>query len=238
MKKLLLVLLLVFAVFAAKDIISGRSPLASLTGPATMVNRFPPSSPLYAQQQYLVDRFNAEPALRKRFAGIVTSKGLYAEMQTALRRGAGSLGEQRITAMFKAMSSVVPRLPPQSCAKLLVPRNDFDEELGEDLRRALEVLPPVQHKRITDFYLDALLAEVHDLPINSASPQAREYALQALSTTYHGAEAERITRVLQAPMSTSVEDRCWAAGTMLLAMSQLSPDNAVTMARIMWSPQG
>lgn len=238
MKKLLVVLLLVFAVIAAKDLISGRSPLASLTGPVTMINHFPPSSPLHAQQQYLVDRFNAEPALRKRFAGIVSSKGMYAELQTALRRGAGSLGDQRLTGLLKAMSAVAPRLPQQSCAKLLVPRDDFDEELGEDMRHALEALPPAHHKRFIDFYLDALLAEVNDLPVKQVSQEAREYALHELSFTYRGAEAERITRVLQAPMATSAEDRCWAANTLMMAMSQLSPSNAVTMARIIWTPKG
>jgi len=237
-EKLFVVLLLALAVIGAKQMLSGRSPLAALTGPVTMVNRFSPGSPLYAQEQHLVDRFNAEPALRERFAGIATRKGMYAEVRTALSRGASSLGEQRLIGLLKAMSAVTPRLPPPSCAKLLLPKDDFNEEPGEDLRHALESLPPVQHKRFTEFYLDALLAEVNDLPIIPVTQEAREHALFELSRNYQGAEATRIAGVLQGPSAASAEDRCWAANTLMLAMSQLAPSNAVAMARIMWAPRG
>lgn len=238
MKKLLVVLVFVVAVIGAKQMLSGRSPLAALTGPVLMVNPYSPGSPLYAQQQYLVDRFNGEPALRERFAGIATSKGLYAEVQTALGRGARSLGNQRLIGMTKAMSAVAPRLSPHSCAKLLLPRDDFDEELGEDMRDALESLPPMQHKRFTDFYLDALLASVNDLPIIAVTQEDREHALFELSANYRGEPGQRIARVLQAPTAASEEDRCWAANTLLMTMSQLTPTNTVTMARIMWGSKG
>lgn len=238
MKKLFVLVLLVLAVIGAKQIFSGRSPLAALTGPVVMVNPYAPGSPLYAQQQYLADRFNSEPALRERFAGIATRKGLYAEVQTALSRGARSLGQQRLIGLLKAMSAVTPRLSPHSCAKLLLPKDDFDEELGEDFRHALESLPPTQHKRFTDFYLDALLADVNNLPVIAVTPEAREHALYELSANYRGEPGQRIARVLQAPAAASEEDRCWAANTLFMAMSQLAPSNAVAMARIMWAPKG
>lgn len=59
-----------------------------------------------------------------------------------------------------------------------------------------------------------------------------------LSANYRGEPGQRIARALQAPGAASEEDRCWAADTLFMAMSQLAPSNAVAMARIMWAPNG
>lgn len=97
MEKLIAILfLVVLAAVVGKNLLSGNPvlPLRVLSG--EIQNPHPAASPLHAQQQVFVDRFNADPELRARFAGTFSSKGLYAELSGAKQLTFG----QRIAAVF------------------------------------------------------------------------------------------------------------------------------------------
>lgn len=234
MKKLLIVVvLLIVAAVVYKEMGKGGVPaLRVLSG--EIKNPYPPGSALHAQQQEFVDRFNADPALRERFAGTFTSKGLYAEMNRALKRGARSLGSAQLISVTRAMAAVIPRLPQKSCAKLMRPRDDFDHELGADMRAALERLPPVHHRNFWNFYLDALKSEIEqrpELPVNKA---AQQMALNELGARYPGQFGERLIGVINNPAGAADEDACWAINSMVHTSTQLSPDHAEVLARLIW----
>lgn len=234
MKKLLIVVvLLIVAAVVYKEMGKGGVPvLRALSG--EIKNPYPPGSALHAQQQEFVDRFNVDPALRERFAGTFTSKGLYAEMNRALKRGARSLGSAQLISVTRAMAAVIPRLPQKSCAKLIRPRDDFDRELGADFRAALERLPPVHHRNFWNFYLDALKSEIEqrpELPVNKA---AQQMALNELGERYPGQFGERLVGVINNPTGSADEDACWAINSMVHTSTQLSPDHAEVLARLIW----
>jgi hypothetical protein len=217
-----------------KNLLSGNGvlPLQSLSG--QLQNPYPPGSALYAQQQVFVDRFNADPELRARFAGTFSSKGLYAELTRALQRGARSLDSKQLLSLTKAMAAVIPRLPQHSCAKLIRPRDDFDPELGADFRAALERLPPHHHRNFWEFYLQALKAEIQQLPEIPVDMAARERALLDLGSRYPGQFGQRISAVFANPSGAADEDACWAMNTITHTSTQLSPDHAEQMARLLW----
>lgn len=233
MKKLLLLLVvLVLGAVAAKELLSDRPVLLQSRG--EMVNPYPAGSALHAQQQLFVDRFNADPALRDRFAGTFTSKGLYAELTNALQRGARSLDSTQLITVTRAMAAVIPRLTQANCAKLIRPKDDFDPVLGADVRSALERLPPHHHRGFWEFYLQALQAEVRDLPERPLDMAARERALADLGSRYTGPFGERLAKVLANPVAAPDEDACWAINTLTHTSTQLSPDHAEAMARLIW----
>lgn len=235
MKKLLIVVvLLIAAAVVYKEMGRGGGAPAMLRISGEISNPYPVGSPLHAQQQEFVDRFNADPALRERFAGSFTSKGLYAEMNRALKRGARSLPSAQLIAMTRAMAAVIPRLPQKSCAKLMRPRDDFDPELGADMRSALERLPPVHHRNFWNFYLDALKSEIELRPELRIDPAARERALNELGQRYPGRFGERLVGVLNNPLGAADEDACWAINSMVHTSTQLSPDHAEAIARLIW----
>ncbi len=238
MKKLLaVVFLLVLAAVVGKNLLSGKSALVLPGMDREMVNPYPPGSSLHAQQQVFVDRFNADPKLRARFAGTLTSKGLYAELNRALQRGARSLDSRQLMSLTKAMAAVIPRLPQDSCAKLIRPRDDFDLALAADFRDALERLPPQHHRNFWEFYLQALKAETQQLPEKPIDMPARERALLALGSRYPGQFGQRISAVFANPMGAADEDACWAINTLTHTSTQLSPDHSEQMARLLWGGQ-
>lgn len=235
MKKLIAILfLVVLLAVAGKQLVTGEGPLPLGRSMGMMVNPYPPGSALHAQQQVFVDRFNADPELRARFSGTFTSKGLYAELTRALQRGARSLDSGQLMTMTKAMAAVIPRLPQHSCAKLIRPHDDFDEALGADFRAALERLPPHHHRNFWEFYLQALKAEIQQLPEKPVDLAARERALLELGARYPGQFGQRISAVFADPVAAADEDACWAINTLTHTSTQLSPDHAEQMARLLW----
>lgn len=237
MKKIIWLLVLVAVVFGARQYLSGGGSLPGMA-PPRFENPYPASSPLHAQHQAFVDRANADEGLRKRFAGIIGSKGLYAELKLALMRGAHSLEGPLLINATRAMAAVIPRLPERSCAKLMRPRDDFDPELERDARAAFERLPSRHHQNFLEFYLRALQAEVHDAPKVKADPQARERALRHLGEAYPGVFGERLAGVLRDPRRASDEDACWAINSMTHTATQLDPESAEALSRLLWGGEG
>lgn len=234
MKKLLIALvLLIAAAVAFKELRSGGIDLVKADG--GIVNTLASTSPLYAQQQQFVDRFNADPQLRERFAGTFTSKGLFAEVQMALKRGGQSLDGPSLVKVTKAMAAMIPRLPQHSCAKLMRPADDFDLALGRDIDAALERLPAIHHYNLWDFYLRALKAEVTNAPVLRIDPVARQNALMLLGEKFPGRFGERLAAVVRDPVGASDEDACWAINTLTHNATQLSPDSAEALARLIWA---
>jgi len=228
---------IVLVAVVGKQLATGEGPLPLGGSSAVMVNPYAPGSALHAQQQVFVDRFNADPELRARFAGTFTSKGLYAELNRALQRGARSLDSAQLMSLTKAMAAVIPRLPQRSCAKLIRPRDDFDLALGADFRAALERLPPQHHRNFWKFYLQALKAEIQQLPEKPVDLAARERALLGLGSRYPGQFGQRLSAVFADPMGAADEDACWAINTLTHTSTQLSPDHAEQMARLLWGGQ-
>ena len=225
---------IVLVAVVGKQLATGEGPLPLGGSSAVMVNPYAPGSALHAQQQVFVDRFNADPELRERFAGTFTSKGLYAELTRALQRGARSLDSAQLMSLTKAMAAVIPRLPQHSCAKLIRPRDDFDPALGADFRAALERLPPHHHRNFWEFYLQALKAEIQQLPEKPIDQAARERALLELGARYPGQFGQRIAAVFANPVGAADEDACWAINTLTHTSTQLSPDHAEQIARLLW----
>src|SRR5688500_1534770 len=152
MKKLIVVVVLaVLAGIVWKE--SSRGGVALLRVEGELRNTQAPNSPLHAQEQVFIDRFHADPALRERFAGTFSSKGLYAELDRAMRRGAQSLDGPVLVGAMTAIAALMPRLPEHSCAKLARPRDDFDRALSADITATLSRLPAVHHRRLWEFYL-------------------------------------------------------------------------------------
>lgn len=237
MKKLVWLLVLVAVVVGAKEYLSGGGALPGLA-PARFENPYPSTSPLHAQHQGFIDRANADEALRKRFAGRLATKGLYAELKLALARGARSLDGPKVVSATRAMAAVIPRLPRHSCAKLMRPRDDFDPELERDARAAFERLPPKHHQNFLEFYLRALQAEVQDAPPVPRDPEARERALRFLAEAYPGVFGERLAGVLRDPVGASDEDACWAINSMTHTVTQLDPQSAEALSRLLWGGEG
>ncbi|KFN48425.1 hypothetical protein [Arenimonas metalli] len=236
MKKLLLILALVIgAAVVGKSLLSDQPVLLLASG--ELKNPYAPGSALHAQQQEFVDQFNADPQLRDRFAGTFTSKGLYAEMDAALRRGARSLDGAQLISVTRAMAAVIPRLQQANCAKLMRPKDDFDRVLGADVQGALERLPPRHHLNFWRFYLAALKAEVNDLPERPIDLAARERALMELGRRFNQNDVARLQRVVQDPRSAPDADACWAINAFTHNATQLSPDHAEALARLIWGGQ-
>lgn len=201
-------------------------------------NPYPPGSALHDQHQSFVDQANADPKLRERFARTLDSKGLYAELQLAMARGAQSLDAATVVGATRAMAAVIPRLPEESCAKLMRPRDDFDEALGRDVRDAFERLPPRRHQDFLEFYLQALKAEVHGLPRRPVDPEARQRALGHLGDAFPGTFGQRLQGVLNNPARASDEDACWAVNSLTHTSTQLDPESREVLSRLIWGGEG
>lgn len=230
MKKLLLVLVALAAiVYFGKKLASGQPLFAASR--VTLVNPYAPSSPLHADHQAFVDKFNANDKLAERYSGVIDSKGLYAAWQAALRQGARTLSGDRLIEVTRSQVAILPRMSEAGCAKLIRPRDDFDEVLGADIRQAVEQLPPRHHKAMTSFFHDALVAEMDGKPVISVDDAALNGALQALGQRYPGEYGERLVRVMKDPVGASDEDACWALNTLLHTATQLPPDHAEAFLR-------
>lgn len=230
MKKILFALVaLVALAMLGKNLMSDRPIIHS--GPPKLINAYQPGSPLYADHQAFVDRFNANPKLADRFANAISSKGLYAMWIAALNRGARSLPRQQLLQMARTQVAVLPRVSTLSCAKMIRPRDDFDEVLGADLRSAVERLPPQYHRVITGFIYDALVAEVENAPVIAIDQQALDGALLSLGQRYPGEFGQRLVGVLRDPVAASDEDACWAANSLMNTMTQLPDDHAEALLR-------
>jgi len=222
MKKLLLLIALVVAAVVGNNLMHGRTALQMRT--PMLVNSYDRNSPLYADHQAFVDRFNANEKLRNRFAGEITSKGLYAAWQTALAHGARSLPRERLVAVAKTQAAILARLPEASCAKFARPHDDFDLVLGADIRKTVESLPPYYHQVTTNFIYDSLQADVDNAPVVPVDEDNFKVALQALGQRYPGEYGARLVGVMQNPNGASDTDACWAANSLMTTAADL-PDN-------------
>lgn len=231
---LLVVVAVIVAAVAWKELGGGDGGL-SFGGERRFVNTAPPSSPVYAQQQGFIDRLNADQAVRERFAGVLTSKGLYAEMKAALARGAQSIDGPTTVKMTAAMAAVVPRLSERNCAKLMREADDFDKELSDDADAAFARLPAHHHRAFWEFYVQALQAEVHDAPRVRRNPEAERAGWQNLGAIYTGRDAERMIAVMKSPARAADADACWAIKTLTHGIARLDPQGAEALARAMWA---
>jgi hypothetical protein len=196
-----------------------------------LVNPYAPTSPLYADHQAFVDRFNANEKLRNRFAGEMTSKGLYAAWKSAFNRGARSLPRDRLVAIAKTQAAIMARVPELTCAKFLRPRDDFDEAMGADIRNAIEALPPYHHQVTTNFFYDAMQAEVDNAPAIPVDEENLKGAYQALSQRYPGEYGARLVAALNNPIGATDADACWAANSLMTTAAQLPDENAEALLR-------
>ena len=222
MKKLLLFVALIAAIVIGNNLLHGRTAMQMRT--VMLTNPYSPTSPLYADQQAFVDKFNGNEKLRNRFAGEMTSKGLYAAWKEAFSRGARSLPRDRLVQAARTQAAILARLPEVSCAKFVRPQDDFDQALGADIRTASEALPPFRHKVMTDFFYDALDAEVTDAPVIPVDEDNLKVAMMALGQRYPGEYGARLIGVLSNPTGASDVDACWAANSLMTTAAEL-PDN-------------
>jgi hypothetical protein len=212
----------------------GMGGLSLLSKPQ-LINPLPRSSALYVQHQAFIDKINANDKVIAKYASVITSKGLFAIQQDMLRRGAQSLPREQIIAQNKALVAVMVRLPTRTCAKLARPRDDFDKALTMDMLNALEKLPNKHHKAITDFYYDAMVADVENsaiIPINQARYQD---AMRDLQYTYHGSSAEKFIRITSNMQTASDEDACWVINTMMNAAEKMPAKNTEALMRHAWA---
>ena len=222
MKKLLLFLALIAAVIIGNNLLHGRSPLQMRT--LKLVNPYSPTSPLYSDEQAFVDRFNANDKLRDHYAGVITSKGLYASWKAAFARGARSLPRDRLVQAARTQAALLARLPEASCAKFARPQDDFDQALGVDIRKAVETMQPYHHKVMTDFFYDSLQAELDNAPVIAVDEDNLKVAMMALGQRYPGEFGARLVGVLGNPTAASDTDACWAANSLMTTAAEL-PDN-------------
>lgn len=230
MKKIFFGLLALFALAMLVKHLGSDKPLLQM-GSVKLINPYTPGSPLYADHQVFVDRFNANEKLAERYSDVISSKGLYAAWQSALRQGAHSLPGERLIAVARSQVAILPRMSEQGCAKLLRPRDDFDEALGADIRQAVEQLPPRHHKAMTEFFYDSLVAEMDGRPVITVDEASFNGAAQALAQRYPGEYGQRLVRVMGNPSGVSDEDACWALNTLLHTATQLPEDHAEAFLR-------
>lgn len=229
MKTILFLIALIAAVIIGNNLMHGRSALQMRD--IKLVNLYDRNSPLYADHQAFVDRFNANDKLRNRFASEITSKGLYAAWQTALAHGARSLPRERLVAVAKTQAAILARLPEVSCAKFVRPRDDFDMALGADIRKTVESLPPYYHQVTANFIYDSLQADVDNAPAIPVDQDNLRVAFQALGQRYPGEYGARLMGVMQNPAGASDTDACWAANSMMTTAADLPDKEAEALLR-------
>lgn len=229
MKKLLLAAVAVVLAVAAVRWARGDSPLSLVT--ADVRNPYPPSSPLYAASQEFVDGVNHDPKLRDRFSGVFTRRGLYSEMNNALRRGARSVDGPVLVGATTAMDRVLPHLDTHSCAEAFREHDTFDEALGAKMRDAFEQVSPTQHARLMRFYLEALKAEVADAPEKPIDKDALQSALRNLGDQFQGPYAQRFVNAMGNKAGASDEDLCWAGTTLLHGVTLMGDHDREVLSR-------
>ena len=234
MKWVVVLVVLIVGAVVYKEMGRGGGGL-SFGEPPKMVNLLPPTSPLYAQQQEFVDKFNADMALRERYADQLTTQGIYSEMRGALARGAQSLDDASLLKATRAMASLLPRLPEHTCANLMRPRDEFDLALSNDVNDALARLPAHHHRNLWDFYLRSLKAEVENAPIRPTNAEHQRNAMMQLGSIYSQQDAVRLMGVIQNPAGVADSDACWAIKTFTHATTRLSPQGSYAMSRMLWA---
>lgn len=234
MKKLLLVLFAAVAVFQAVRWARGDSPLSLAT--VEIRNPHAPSSPLYPASQRFVDAINADPRLKARFSGVFTRRGIYSEVTTALRRGAKSLDAPLVVGATTAFARTLPYLDTHSCAETFRDRDTFDEALSAKMRAAMEQVSPVHHGRLMEFYLQALKAEVDDVPIRPLDQDALDNALRNLGSQYQGDYAARFAATMGNRQGAADEDLCWAGKTLLHGVTLMGERDRAVLSR--WAIAG
>jgi hypothetical protein len=234
MKKLLLAACTIALVVMAVRWAKGDSPLSLVT--VNVTNPYPPSSPLYASGQKFVDGINADPKLRNRFSGTFTRRGLYAEVTTALRRGARSLDGPVLVGATTALARALPHLDTHTCAEAFREHDTFDAERSAKMQAAFEEISPVQHAHLMDFYLQALKAEVDDLPPRPIDQDALQSALRNLGDQFQGEYAQRFVHAMGDKAAASDEDLCWAGTTLLHGVTLMGDRDREVLSR--WGLSG
>jgi hypothetical protein len=229
MKNFIYLLVVVAIIFGVRSLMSGDKPL--IGGPKLLENPYAASSPLHAPHQTFVDRVNGNPEILALFAGAGSEQALYRAWTDALHTGARTLSGKRLVAVTKTEVAIMARLPEASCAKLIRPRNHFDEALGADIAAAVEQLPAYHHKVMTEFTYDALAATVAKSPQIPVDKEQLGYAYDSLGSRYPGEYGQRLVNTLRNPRAASDEDACWAANSLLHTATDLNDDAAEALLR-------
>lgn len=234
MKKLLWIAAVVAVIVLGKRWIDGDTPLSLVS--VEVKNPYAPSSPLHPASQRFVDGINADPRLKSRFSGVFTKRGIYAEISTALKRGAKSLDGPVLVGATTAVARALPHLDTHSCAQSLRERETFDEALSAKMRGAFEQVSPRHHAALMDFYLQALKAEVDNVPERPIDEAALRSALNNLGSQYQGQFAERFMGAMGNKAGASDEDLCWAGQTLLHGVTLMGERDREVLSR--WAIAG
>ena len=232
MKNVLYFLIAIAIAVGGYKLLSGDAPVVG--SPRLLTNPYPASSPLHAPHQAFVDKVNGNPRILERFAGVRSGQPLYAAWNDTLRDGAHRLPGKRLVAVARTEVAILARLPEASCAKVIRPRDRYDEALGKDIQDAVERLPPRHHQVMTGFTYDALAAAADDAPAIPVDKQHLEAAFDALGARYPGEHGIRLMNVMRNPGGASDEDACWAANSLLHTSSELNDQAAEALLRTMF----
>ena len=234
MKTLLWIVAVVVVVVLGKRWVDGDTPLSLVS--VEVKNPYAPSSPLHPASQRFVDGINADPRLKSRFSGVFTSRGIYSEISTALKRGAKSLDGPMLVGATTAMARALPLLDTHSCAQSLRERETFDEALSAKMRGAFEQVSPRHHAALMAFYLQALKAEVDNAPERPIDEAALRAALNNLGGQYQGQFAERFVNTMRDKAAAADEDLCWAGKTLLHGVTLMGERDREVLSR--WAISG
>jgi hypothetical protein len=229
MKNLVYFLIAIAIAFGAYKLLAGDTPL--IGGPKLLTNPYPASSPLHKPHQAFVDKVNANPQILAKFAGAGSEQALYRVWNDTLRDGARRLPGERLVAVAKTEVAILARLPEASCAKVIRPRDRFDEALGKDVRDAVERLPERHHKVMTEYTYDALAATVANAPDIAVDQEQLRYAYNSLGARYPGQYGQRLMAVMANPGAASDADACWAVNSLLNTAADLNDDAAEALLR-------
>lgn len=229
MKKLLLLAALALAAVYGWKWLHGETSLSLVRMEAR--NPYPAASPLHGAAQAFVDGVNSDEAVRARFAGVFTKRGLYSELRTALARGAKSLDGPVLSGATTAMARVVPHLPRPMCARLFREHTGPDQELSDAVATAFGEISPRHYANLMDFYLQALKADAHDAPQRPLDQEALRMAMGHLGDTFQGEFAQRFVITMQARGAASDEDLCWAGSTLLHGVTLMGDQDRDVLSR-------
>lgn len=229
MKKLFWIAILIALIIFGKRWLDGDSPLSLVD--VEVKNPHPSSSPLHAASQRFVDGVNSDPRLKSRYSGVFTKRGLYADIKTALARGAKSLDGPVLVGATTAMSRSLPHLDTHSCAQIFRERDTFDKALSTRVQASFEQIPPSHHAALMDFYLKALKAEVDNAPERPLDQTRLKSALNNLGKQYQGPFAQRFMGAMASPAAASDDDLCWAGKTLLHGITLMGPNDREILSR-------
>ncbi|MEJ7746130.1 MAG: hypothetical protein WKF61_05135 [Luteimonas sp.] len=229
MKKLFWIAVVIALLVFGKRWMDGDTSLSLVT--VDVKNPYPSSSPLHAASQRFVDGINGDPRLKSRYSGVFTQRGLYADIKTALARGAKSLDGPVLVGATTALSRSLPHLDTHSCAQVFRERDTFDKALSARMKTALEQIPPAHHAALMDFYLKALVAEADNAPERPVDQAQLKSALTNLGQQYQGRFAQRFADAMGNPANAADEDLCWAGTTLLHGITLMGPNDRQVLSR-------